>query len=180
MPERSHTSGGIISYLEMCQAWSASLQKGMNFHSRPNRSVILMSRRSNVPYRDRIKQDSRVSTYEGHDLPPPYGQVQVKAFDQPRESPGGKLTQNGLFEQAALRFKNGAGGPEAVAIFERSRDGIWAFNGMFGLSDAWIEQGSKRKVFKFRLEIALETDGPSVKSAGCARLLTHHSVNCKS
>src|SRR5438309_6550721 len=28
MPELSHAAGQIISYLEMCQAWSASLQKG--------------------------------------------------------------------------------------------------------------------------------------------------------
>jgi hypothetical protein len=39
MPELSHAVE-----LEMCQACSASLQKGMNFHLRPERSVVLMSR----------------------------------------------------------------------------------------------------------------------------------------
>ncbi len=100
-----------------------------------------------------------MSPYDGHDMPRPSGQLHAKAFDQPWENPSGKLTQNGLFEQAALRFKKGAGGPEAVAVYEKIRYGIWAFNGMFSLRDAWVEQGRKRKAFKFRLEIALETDG---------------------
>ena len=48
MPELSHSTGEIISYNEMRQAWSVSLQKGMNFHLRPDCSVILMSRRSRI------------------------------------------------------------------------------------------------------------------------------------
>lgn len=65
MPALSHSAGEIISYLEMCQAWSASLQKGMNFHLRPACSVILMSRRSNAPYKDQIEKEGRVLIYEG-------------------------------------------------------------------------------------------------------------------
>jgi len=52
----------------MCQVWSASLQKGMNLHLRPDRSVVLMSRRPNAPYRDRVEDNGRVLIYEGHDM----------------------------------------------------------------------------------------------------------------
>jgi hypothetical protein len=152
----SHQAGEIISYLQMCQAWSASLQKGMNFHLRPRYSVILMSRRSNAPYKDRIEEDGRVIIYEGHDTPRKPGSVNPKAFDQPRTTPNGKLTQNGLFEKAALKFRGGAGEPESVAVYEKIHNGIWAFNGMFHLTDAWVEPDGERKVFKFRLEIAPE------------------------
>jgi hypothetical protein len=31
--------------------------------------------------------------------------------------------------------------------------GIWAFNGIFQLTDAWQEADGKRSVFKFRLEL---------------------------
>ena len=68
MPELSHAAGQIISYLEMCPSWSTSLQKGMNFHLRSDRSVVLMSRRFNAPYRGRIEQEGRVLIYEGHDV----------------------------------------------------------------------------------------------------------------
>jgi hypothetical protein len=64
MTELPHAAGEVISYPEMCRAWSASLQKGMNFHLRPNRSVILMSRRSNAPYQDRIEDEGRVLIYK--------------------------------------------------------------------------------------------------------------------
>jgi len=159
MPDLSHSAGEIISYLEMCQSWSASLQKGMNFHLRPPCSVILMSRRPNAPYRDSIEDEGRVIIYEGHDVPRRQGQPDPKILDQSRTTPAGALTQNGLFEQAALRFRRGAGEPESVAVYEKIRDGIWAFNGMFKLTDAWVESDSRRKVFKFRLEIILE--GPA-------------------
>jgi hypothetical protein len=137
----------------MCQAWSASLQKGMNFHLRPDRSVVLMSRRSNAPYRDQIEEEGRVLIYEGHDISRTARTPDPKSIDQPRLTPGGKLTQNGLFEQAALAAKAGESAPEIVAVYEKIHAGIWAFNGMFLLTDAWQEQASKRKVFKFRLEL---------------------------
>jgi hypothetical protein len=42
MQELSHAPGEVISYPEMCQARTASLQTGMNFHLRPDRSLILI------------------------------------------------------------------------------------------------------------------------------------------
>jgi hypothetical protein len=156
MAELSHSAGEIISYLEMCQAWSASLQKGMNFHLRPNRSVILMSRRPNAPYRDRIEEQGRVIIYEGHDESRRVGLPDPETVDQPRQTPAGSLTQNGLFEKAALRFKTGEGAPEVIAVYEKIRDGIWTFNGMFHLTDALVESDGQRDVFKFRLELSVE------------------------
>jgi len=112
----SHVPGQVISYIEMCQAWSTSFQKGMNFRLRPDRSVILMSRRSNAPYRDRIEENGRVLIYEGHDVPRTRSTPAAKTLDQPRLTPRGKLSQNGLFEQAALRAKSGKVKPEIVAV----------------------------------------------------------------
>jgi hypothetical protein len=153
MPELSHAAGQIISYLEMCQSWSTSLQKGMNFHLRSDRSVVLMSRRCNAPYRDRIEQEGRVLIYEGHDVARTAKAPDPKSVDQPRLTPSGKLTQNGLFERAALAAKNATIAPEIVAVYEKIHAGIWAFNGMFLLTDAWQETQTDRKVFKFRLEL---------------------------
>ena len=45
----------IVSYLQMCQRESMSLQRGMNFDpGARGYSIILMSVRPNAPYRDRF------------------------------------------------------------------------------------------------------------------------------
>ena len=154
MQELPHAPGEVISYLEMCQAWTASLQKGMNFHLRPDRSVILMSRRSNAPYKDAVEENGRAIIYEGHDVVRNKQNPNPKLVDQPRSTPNGKLTQNGLFETAAIGAKNRVSTPEVVAVYEKIHAGIWAFNGFFLLTDAWTESDGQRLVFKFRLEIA--------------------------
>lgn len=165
MADLAHTAGEVISYLEMCQAWSASLQKGMNYHLRPDRSVILMSRRKNAPYKDRIEEDGAVLIYEGHDVARTLDTPNPKSVDQPRSTPSGKLTQNGLFEQAAIQAKGGRRSPEVVAVYEKIHAGIWAFNGLFLLTDAWTELDGQRNVFKFRLELIelkFDSDQPMV------------------
>ncbi len=129
----------------MCQAWSASLQKGMNFHLRPSRSVILMSRRKNAPYRDKIENEGRILISKNSD---------PKRIDQPRATPGNTLTQNGLFEQAAVAAKRGALPPEVVAVYEKIHSGVWVFNGFFNLIDGWQEHDGRRQVFKFKLELS--------------------------
>ncbi len=153
MQELPHAPGEVISYLEMCQAWTASLQKGMNFRLRPECSLILMSRRSNAPYTDLVEEEGRVLIYEGHDVSKTAETPNPKNVDQPRSSPGGKLTQNGLFENAALQAKKGGSRPELVAVYEKIHAGIWAFNGFFLLTDAWTDSDGRRLVFKFRLEL---------------------------
>lgn len=153
MHQLSHASGEVIPYLQMCHEWSTSLQRGMNFRIRPDCSVILMSRRSNAPYKDRIEEDGRVLVYEGHDVARTALNPNPKLVDQPRITTGGKLTQNGMFEEAALKGKQGKASPELVAVYEKIHTGIWAFNGFFKLADAWTESDGHRQVFKFRLEL---------------------------
>lgn len=153
-----HAAGQIISYLEMCQAWSVSFQHGMHFHLRPNLSVLLMSRRSNAPYKDRVEENGRVLIYEGHDAPRKQDAPDPKLVDQLRIVLAGKLTRNGLFEKAAIEAKKGQTSPEVVAVYEKIHVGIWAFNGFFRLTDCWQERDGSRSVFKFRLELAEDLD----------------------
>jgi hypothetical protein len=137
----------------MCQHWSVSFQRGMHFQLRKDVSVILMSRRKNAPYRDHIEPDGRALVYEGHDVPKTKSCPDPKAVDQPRINPGGSLTQNGLFEKAALGSKNDANPAELVAVYEKIHRGIWAFNGVFKLTDCAFKTDGIRNVFQFRLEL---------------------------
>jgi hypothetical protein len=162
--EFPHQPGEVISYLEMCRSWSVSFQKGMNFRLRPNFSVILMSRRKNAPYSDRVEENGRVLIYEGHDIPRKEGHPPPKKTDQPRKSPNGNLTQNGLFEEAALKAKRGIANFETVAVYEKIHTGIWAFNGLFLLTDCYQESDGNRLVFKFRLELTDSPDLPGIHS----------------
>ena len=65
----------------------------------------------------------------------------------------GSKTQNGLFYDAAIKFKQGVTDAELVKVYEKIKAGIWAFNGLFKLVDAWLDSSGSRKVFKFRLEL---------------------------
>src|SRR6202012_3902289 len=98
-----------------------------------------------------------VIIYEGHDEPHTKAQPDPKHLDQPRRSSSGSPTQNAQFERAALDYKGGTLAAELVAVYEKIHRGIWAFNGIFKLTDAWIESDDHRKVFKFRLELAYES-----------------------
>jgi hypothetical protein len=60
-------------------------------------------------------------------------------------TPAGKLTANGKFEKAALEFKSGSRRPEAVRVYEKIKDGIWTYNGVFELVDAWTERSGPAK-----------------------------------
>jgi hypothetical protein len=142
----------------MCQAWSVSFQHGMHFKLRPELSVLLMSRRTNAPYRDSIEGDGRILIYEGHDAPQAKGAPDPKTIDQPRTTTGSNLTRNGLFELAAIEAKHGLREPEIVAVYEKIYVGIWAFNGFFRLIDSWQHHDGTRSVFKFRLELAEDID----------------------
>jgi hypothetical protein len=126
------------------------LQHGMNFRIASNHSVILMSRRPGVPYNDAVTDQGRTLLYEGHDVPRARGIRDPKRYDQPRTTSTGRLTPNGKFEHAALAFKQGQP-PEPVRVYEKIKDGIWTYNGVFELVDAWQEKSGRRNVFKFRL-----------------------------
>ena len=145
--------GDVISYLEMCQYEGISLQRGMNFHLRNNISVILMSLRHNAPYADRIQENGRVLIYEGHDISQKTETPNPKTVNQPMYNPSGTLTQNGLFYEATLRFKEDNSRFELVRVYEKIHSGIWTYNGLFKLVNAWQELSTDRQVFKFKLEM---------------------------
>ena len=135
----------------MCQREGASLQRGMNFRLNGGHSVLLMSVQDNSPYHDRIEDNGETLIYEGHDLDKRYCEI-PKLEDQPRTYPSGTLTENGKFEKAALAAKQGSE-PERIRVYEKIKKGIWSYNGVFHLVDAWMEDSARRKVFKFKLII---------------------------
>lgn len=148
----------VLSYNEMCIAEGVNLQRGMNYRLKNRYSVILMSLRKGAPYADRIEDDGRILIYEGHDVPKNHSNNSPKSVDQPMYTPTNKLTQNGLFYYAAIEYKNGKREAELVKVYEKIRAGIWVYNGIFRLIDAWQEIINARKVFKFKLEIAEEQE----------------------
>ena len=155
--------GDIVSYIEMCADVGVTLQRGMNFRLRNGLSVILMSVRPDAPYHDQIQDAGRTLIYEGHDIPQYKGGPNPKDCDQPMVNPGGSLTQNGQFFHAADKIKNAASEAEFVRVFEKIRDGIWVYNGLFSLIDAYLVNDGKRNVFKFRLEVVDNPDANPIK-----------------
>ena len=162
----------VLSYLEMCAHLGVNLQRGMNFRLKGSESLILMSRRPGAPYADRFEEEGRVIIYEGHDTPRTQAGPEPKQIDQPEFLPSGRLTQNGLFLDAVRRYKLGRADAELVRVFEKMRDGIWVYNGLFRLVDAWQETSERRQVFKFKLEII---DHPSYEDRS-VRQLDHDRV----
>lgn len=158
--------GEIISYFEMCSAEGVNLQRGMNFHLGGSYSVILMSEQPGAPYEDRTEENGKVLIYEGHDIPQRKDGPNPKDVNQPMTNPSGSLCQNGLFYEAAKKYKEG-GNLEIVKVYEKVRSGIWTFNGYFRLADAWLEKCKGRNVFRFKLELlenqeVVEVDQKSV------------------
>lgn len=157
-------AGDVISYLTMCQEEGVNLQRGMNFRLKGKMGVILMSVRKGAPYADKIEDKGEILIYEGHDEPKYKGSnIDPKNIDQPMHTPKKQLTQNGLFYQAAAEYKTNKKQPELIKVYEKLRDGIWTYNGIFELLDAWIEKNNKRNVFKFKLHIASKNS----KAAAC-------------
>lgn len=141
----------IIPYIEMCRREGVSLQRGMNYQIARGHSVILMSVRPGAPYADRFEDDGSTIVYEGHDVPRSPQTSNPKAVDQPECSESGNPTENGKFHLAAQEYKAGRRPPERIRVYEKVKQGIWSYNGVFHLVDSWQAQSSGRRVFKFRL-----------------------------
>jgi hypothetical protein len=156
-------TGDIVSHAEMCSREGQMLQRGMYFRQQNSCSVLLMSRRQGAPYEDRVLEDGKILIYEGHDVAKTGGIRDPKSLDQPIRLPSGKLTQNGEFYEAAQACKIGKTEPRLVRVYEKIKDGIWAYNGTFQLVDAWQEQAGRRSVFKFRLQMT-DIDLPDVSA----------------
>ena len=112
-----------------------------------------MSVRPGAPYADRVEDEGRILVYEGHDMPKRKDGPDPKSIDQPTHSPGGKLTQNGLFVESVAKYKLGEAEAELVRVYEKIRTGIWVYCGLFELVDAWQETVNQRRVFKFKLRV---------------------------
>lgn len=153
--------GDVLSYIEMCQYEGLSLQRGMNYRSAGGTSIVLMSLRPGAPYADRVENEGRTLVYEGHNVPRTPGGADPKSVDQPYTSQSGRKTQNGLFFDAAMAHKRDGARPEIVRVYEKIRDGIWTYNGVFELRDAWQERSGPRQVYKFKLEIVPDMVQPS-------------------
>jgi hypothetical protein len=139
----------------------------MNFDLGEGYSVILMSVHPSAPYRDRFEDNGTTLIYEGHDSPRSLELPNPKAIDQPEYTPSGTLTENGKFYRSALEFKSRGGTPRRVRVYEKIRQGIWSYNGIFHLIDAWHERDGQRSVFKFKLAAAEAAD--SARSPSGAR-----------
>lgn len=149
----------ILSYREMCDREGIqTLQRGMNYRLNSGYSVVLMSRRPNAPYTDRILEDERTIEYEGHDASRTRAAPNPKEIDQPRLFPSGTPTQNGLFIAAVEAFKEGVD-PELVRVYEKLFDGVWSDKGLFELVDYKIASDGRRDVFKFFLRATERTVG---------------------
>ena len=153
-------AGDIIPYIQMCSnEGGVNLRQGMNFRLRGGHSIILMSLREDAPYADKVIDDGRTIIYEGHDVNRTVNS-KPKTIDQPMVNHGGSLTSNGKFFTSAKRFAENKGTAEPVRVYEKIKKGIWVYNGLFKLVDAWQEDSDGREVFKFRLELDENCDDP--------------------
>ena len=145
----------ILSYREMCDTESVqTLQRGMNFRLNPRYSVILMSQRSNAPYKDKVHEDGITIEYEGHDVSKTSHDINPKSIDQPLILPSGRETQNGLFKKAIDLYKSGLKEPELVKVYEKIIPGVWSTKGFFDLVDYKEVHDGKRQVIRFILKLS--------------------------
>lgn len=150
-------AGDILSHTDMCQVEGQMLQRGMTFRAPPRHGIILMSQRNNAPYADVLDDDGNL-VYEGHDQPRSSRTDEPKAVDQPRATERGMPTENGKFADWTDRFKLGEGVPARFRVYEKVRDGIWTYRGMFLLRDYRFESDGRRRVFRFVLKAIEESD----------------------
>lgn len=147
----------ILSYREMCDAEKVqTLQRGMNFKMNPRYSVILMSQRTNAPYKDKVHDDGITIEYEGHDVLKTSRDIHYNPKDQDQEAklPSGRLTQNGHFKESVDAYKLGKADAEVIKVYEKIFDGVWSLKGYFDLIDYKVVHDGKRNVFRFILRLS--------------------------
>lgn len=150
-------AGDILSHTEMCQVEGQMLQRGMTFRPPPRHGIILMSQRKNAPYADVLDDDGTL-IYEGHDQPRSSREIEPKSVDQPRSSALGTPTENGKFADWTDRHKAETLPPARFRVYEKVRDGIWTYRGMFLLKDYRFQSDGTRRVFRFILRAIEESD----------------------
>jgi hypothetical protein len=142
----------IITYKELCILENVkSIQKGMSFRINPRYSVILMSRKNNACYTDKIK-NSETIIYQGHNIPAQTKGEIPELVNQPYYTKKNKLTENGKFALAAYLYKMGKRDTEYVKVYEKIYNGVWIDRGLFMLVDYEYVSDGKRMIFNFLLE----------------------------
>lgn len=170
--------GDVITYAEMTTEEGFSIQRGMNYTiSNKDYGIILMSVRSNAPYADRFEDNGTTIIYEGHDVQSNYCPKgkNPKEVDQPMTLLSGALTENGKFYKSALNYK-ATGLAKTIKVYEKIKSGIWVYNGYFRLTDAWIEKGGTRNVFKFKLEMINEDSSAEILGGPTVLELEHNRL----
>ena len=76
-----------------------------------------------------------------------------------------------MFWDAASSYLEGKEPAHVVKIYEKIHQGIWSYNGLFHLVDAWLEQSGRRRVFKFRLMVI---DGIDETTRANGQVLDEH------
>jgi hypothetical protein len=147
--------------MQMCSREGLSLQRGMNFNAAKTHSIVLSSHRPGAPYDDVIEENGTVLIYEGHDESRTRDTPHPKQLDQPLHTKTGKLTQNGLFHEAAQAYVRREKPAARVRVYEKIKDGIWSYNGVFHLVDSWTEASGNRRVFKFKLQSVPDKESAS-------------------
>lgn len=143
----------IISYRDLCNRENVqTLQRGMNFELNPKYWVILMSRRDNAPYQDKILDDWITIEYEGHDIPKK-GDNSPKEVNQEDFTEKGTITQNWKFIKAVEAYKKG-NNPHIIKVYEKVIPWVWSFKGFFELIDYRKKRDWKRNVFIFYLRLS--------------------------
>lgn len=142
--------GDILTHTEMCQAEGGMLQRGMTFRKPPIPGVILMSQRPNAPYIDAMDGDGNL-LYEGHDAPRSAAAPEPKQVDQPRYLSSGRPTENGKFADWTDAHLEGHVVAATFHVYEKLRDGIWTFRGLFALRGYQYVPVQSRFVFRFLL-----------------------------
>lgn len=145
----------IISYAELVNGENGKMiQKGMNFGIQSTHSVVLMSTAKNAPYNDKIFDDGAIE-YEGHDIPRNVCSDK-KSVDQPYVTESGRLTENGKFFTAAIKYKERKREAAKIKVYRKIKSGVWVDMGFYNLVDAYNRHDGKREVFKFLLKPTFE------------------------
>ncbi|MBQ7328239.1 MAG: HNH endonuclease [Clostridia bacterium] len=147
------TRGDVIKDSDIVFEEGRALRREMNFHiEHKSYSIILIyTNRNNY----KVGDDGRTVLHEGHNVQKTHNKTNLseKYVDQPMKTPEGLLTENGKFYMAALDYKNKKTAVHKVKMYEKIKEGVWAYNGFFNLVDAYIENDGNRNVFKFKLEM---------------------------
>lgn len=146
----------VMWYMEMCNKENVqTLQRGMNFRINPSYSLILMSRKNNSIYTDKILEDWITIEYEWHDIPKKWD-INPKIYNQEEVTEKWTLTQNWKFINSIKKFKLDPNNniPEIVKVYEKILSWVWSFKWFFELIDYKKIYDWNRYVFRYILKLS--------------------------